>query len=686
MSLPFVFPPPPPPPPNSSGSSYHVGSQRQQSFNDRRDGGRGDTWSTNGSRGRNNNRGISLRQGYDSQRNGIRRHGYSGFVDRDAPQDTMQTQSMAQPVIGLSSAQQNSASAYQQPPMAVGGPQKPQSAPYMYQQPGPFPGGAYVNPTFASMRNYSQPFNQLPNTHFQPPPVPHVQQNAYISNEPNHHHAYKAPSQAHNSLTGYASSSSHSPTPSFAGSYSSNTGQKRKREQSAESAQKRSWKTPHPLNMKQTQRNVSKSDVAPAVPSFGAPLPLLNKSSVVLATEGQSNSKTGKRRKHNQLGLTPRTVEHEDSDEAIDEEAALAVAGSALSFEYKGTVATLESPAEIAAWIAERKKQFPTQKRTEQKKLEVQKRAEERKRAWDEAEARRAEERMHAREEEEMRRRGVEEKQRQEKEDHMKRKDKVGGDTAEKTRKALEKHLRKAEKLRKLLAQSEGKVKVSTSVNDPLATKVMTDKGEQLESKSAGPDEDDMKQGLNPHTHASQDAMTETKQLTEDDRIAPAPHKVPSLFPSDNETGMVPNSEFTSVSLPAANIDKISSSLPSGASSVSPGINSDSSSQSNSDDGPEEMPSKQNGPVRVAPLKREAGLCRFFVRTGNCKYGDACKFRHALPEKGAKSAREKKKKTTEPPARKTLFQRLVEQEQEEENRLALQAIKHLGAAGFFEHR
>ncbi|KAK4942834.1 hypothetical protein LTR28_008591 [Elasticomyces elasticus] len=227
------------------------------------------------------------------------------------------------------------------------------------------------------------------------------------------------------------------------------------------------------------------------------------------------------------------------------------------------------------------------------------------------------------------------------------------------------------------------KVKASTNVNDPLATEVMTDKGEQLESKSAEPDEDNMKQELSPHTHASQDAMTEIKQLTEDNLIAPAPHKVPSLFPSNDETGMVPNSEFTSVSLPAANIDKTSSSLPSGASSWSPGIDSDSSSQSNSDGGPEEMPSKQNGPVRVAPPKREAGLCRFFVRTGNCKYGDACKFRHALPEKGAKSAREKKKKT-EPPARKMLFQRLVEQEQEEENRLALQAIKHLGAAGFFK--
>ena len=58
-----------------------------------------------------------------------------------------------------------------------------------------------------------------------------------------------------------------------------------------------------------------KSEIAPAVPSFGTPLP-----TIVVPPEPQGQSKVAKQRgrKHNQLGLTPKTEEHESSEEEDD--------------------------------------------------------------------------------------------------------------------------------------------------------------------------------------------------------------------------------------------------------------------------------------------------------------------------------------------------------------------------------
>jgi hypothetical protein len=66
-----------------------------------------------------------------------------------------------------------------------------------------------------------------------------------------------------------------------------------------------------------------KTQVAPAVPSFGIPLPLKPPAPL------ETGRKRKKKRRHNQLGLTPKALEHESSEEEgndIDEEAKLAVA------------------------------------------------------------------------------------------------------------------------------------------------------------------------------------------------------------------------------------------------------------------------------------------------------------------------------------------------------------------------
>ena len=79
--------------------------------------------------------------------------------------------------------------------------------------------------------------------------------------------------------------------------------------------------------------------VAPAVPSFGAPFPgdMSWRPAVPSASRESSNKpKKKKRRRHNQLGLTPKTEDHESSeeDDDQDEELRLAAAVGAASQQY----------------------------------------------------------------------------------------------------------------------------------------------------------------------------------------------------------------------------------------------------------------------------------------------------------------------------------------------------------------
>ncbi|KAL4951320.1 hypothetical protein BDW69DRAFT_170377 [Aspergillus filifer] len=117
------------------------------------------------------------------------------------------------------------------------------------------------------------------------------------------------------------------------------------------------------------QSTAPKVPAPPPVPSFGNPLPL----KPPVPAESPRKPKK-KKRKHNQLGLTPKTEEHESSEEEddADEESRLAAggagAGTGLQVTYRGRTSKLQTSAEIAAWIAERKKRFPTQAKIEENK------------------------------------------------------------------------------------------------------------------------------------------------------------------------------------------------------------------------------------------------------------------------------------------------------------------------------
>ncbi|KAI9657748.1 MAG: hypothetical protein M1821_002924 [Bathelium mastoideum] len=116
-------------------------------------------------------------------------------------------------------------------------------------------------------------------------------------------------------------------------------------------------------------------ETAPAVPSFGLPLPTKRDDALVSQSESKLPRKK-KQRKHNQLGLTPANDVLEDSDEEVDEEARYAYKDSEFKVEYKSLTTRLDSPAAIAAWVAERKKRWPTKAKVEEKERVARERRE----------------------------------------------------------------------------------------------------------------------------------------------------------------------------------------------------------------------------------------------------------------------------------------------------------------------
>lgn len=116
---------------------------------------------------------------------------------------------------------------------------------------------------------------------------------------------------------------------------------------------------------------------------------------------------------------------------------------------------------------------------------------------------------------------------------------------------------------------------------------------------------------------------------------------------------------------------------------IDSGTSSDSSSselETDSEEAPEEVTSKRDKPLRVPPPTSDQKVCSAFANTGRCKFGVKCRFRHVHDGRGPQSQIQRE---IGPSKRITLYQRMVEQEQGEENKLALQAIKHLGSVGFF---
>ncbi|EUC41701.1 hypothetical protein COCMIDRAFT_40158 [Bipolaris oryzae ATCC 44560] len=106
----------------------------------------------------------------------------------------------------------------------------------------------------------------------------------------------------------------------------------------------------------------AKAAVPPQVPSFGFSLPL------------PSIPKPDNKKRKVTLGLSQKVEQDESSgEEDVDEEAAFSakLKSGGFAFEHEGETITIQTGAEVAAWIKDRRKNFPTQQRIIEKQEEA---------------------------------------------------------------------------------------------------------------------------------------------------------------------------------------------------------------------------------------------------------------------------------------------------------------------------
>ncbi|KAL2419999.1 hypothetical protein ABEF95_001945 [Exophiala dermatitidis] len=409
----------------------------------------------------------------------------------------------------------------------------------------------------------------------------------------------------------------------------------------------------------------------PAVPSFNASIEhLLPQKPPEPQTQLRSTT-VPKPRKHNLLGLTPASLDQAsdpEDDEGEEDRLVTQVTPSgqaqALQFEYKGRLATLRTPEEIAAWIAERKKRYPTLAKAEAAKKE----AAERKRKWEVEKQARLDAKKEAQAKREQERNERERAKRQQREQIAQDKqNEPQVDTATLAKERAEKLRKKALRAERQLAKAEEALRVA-------------------EAK------------------ANANAKTTTQQLpttANGSDAQPVSDAVALALAAENEP-----LDTSSDSEPTDSDDYTSSSGSSGTDTESE-AGSPSDEASDSDSAPEVVSTKGgagalavDGPGLPPVRKPTASTrpCRNLIKFGRCKFGSNCRFSHekqnhnAETEEGTQNARRKFKGKNKNPAiaapttnrRKGLFQVMVEKEQEEERRRLLEAIITLGEKGMLD--
>ncbi|KAK4943975.1 hypothetical protein LTR10_016495 [Elasticomyces elasticus] len=378
---------------------------------------------------------------------------------------------------------------------------------------------------------------------------------------------------------------------------------------------------------------------APAVPSFNASIEhLLPRKPAALNVE--------KPKKQNLLGLTPTNADPDSEPEDDEgEETRLATqtksAGHGLEIAYKGHVSTLRTPAEIAAWIAERKARFPTAVKVEAAKKE----AAEKKRKWEEEKAARLEANRQARI----------------KRDEERKQQIIAREQTAKAQKELE--ARKHERL----AKSKD-VDLDAATIAEMKAEKLRKKALKAEQRLAKAEEALRVAQEKPNALAA----SQTKDQPPED--ATSDHEQPSQL------------EDLDVALDAdiADPDATSSS---GTSTTDSGSDS-SEAGPDSDSAPEVMSTKQAALVHdLAPQPPKAAqtatprLCNSFVKTGRCKFGARCRFMHDTSRGKKTSTNAASSSLTANTRRKGLWEVMVQKEKEEEHKRLLEAIIMLGLTG-----
>jgi hypothetical protein len=136
-----------------------------------------------------------------------------------------------------------------------------------------------------------------------------------------------------------------------------------------QSGQKRKWEDRKGNTQQQgTKPPRAKAAVAPAIPTFGFSLPAPSSA----PASSKPNKKHDNKRSKVKLGLTNEAIPDESSEEEEvheDEEAALAakIKGGGYAFEHNGEHISLQTAGDIAEWIKDRRRNFPTYEKAMEK-------------------------------------------------------------------------------------------------------------------------------------------------------------------------------------------------------------------------------------------------------------------------------------------------------------------------------
>lgn len=422
-----------------------------------------------------------------------------------------------------------------------------------------------------------------------------------------------------------------------------------------------SHKRDHSAAFNKPQSTVPRTPAPPSVPSFGNPLPCKPPP----AADATRKPKKRKR-KHNLLGLTPKTEEHESSEEEeeVDEESKLASSDGTLQFTYKGQTATLQTASDIASWIAERKKKFPTAARIEEKK----KAGEEAKAARD-ALRREKEKAKQQEKQEKLEKQGKQGKPKDEKEQEQEQERKLSDVQADPAIDAAMKAQRKADKIRRNLdreqkrfAKAEAEAEAARLKVAALQKQVMglgsesspvdgAPESEGCPATCNGGGGDSTSTGAAPTEALTAEALTAeatVETMDADLQADSIPLSVEALLKASADGLGEPGEAMDIDSDDSGSSDWTSSS----GSESEPEEDDGQDDDDDGDSAPEVASSRREGPERVPPPPREVKkpICRHFARTGQCNRGDKCKFLHDTRERGTKA------KAVDKKGRKGLFQ------------------------------
>lgn len=386
---------------------------------------------------------------------------------------------------------------------------------------------------------------------------------------------------------------------------------------------------------------------------------------------------------------------------------------SVLQFEYRGQTATLRTAAEIAAWIAERKKNYPTAAKVEAARREAQ----ERKDKWEESKKERAElqmlqgsEREKARQEE-LRQRALQSvrtnKAAKEGDSYQTTNKKERVDETIKMAQKAEKLKRKLQKAQRDAREAEEALARMQWAGDTSQEDRAEGAGSaRIQSESPGPGSlaTPAAETCGPKPNAPDELAKLKVELLKEEDVASSSASATS---SDLSVSDLYDSETD------AEEDEATSSSGSDTPSHSQ-TDSAADSDSNADASPEELTSKRTAPERVPPppridpskhppsqssedKARPRTLCRNMLRGGRCQFGHRCRYSHDISGKRDQGMRdgdgrgqkggtrgqgqEGRKGRT---GRKGLYQVMVEKEVDEERRAVVEVIMAMGERGMLE--